>query len=151
MHECGKLHHLLMDLIGIFNHPAPDRAILDQAGISLDRALFPLLVRVGLYQPIGVVDLAEMVGRDHSTISRQMAKLEELGLIARTPAATNKRISLASLTVQGEKLHASIEVSRDAIYEKVQSEWSGKDRIDFNRLLNKFNADMRRTLQDPVA
>lgn len=151
MHEYGKLHHLLMELIGIFNHPAPDRAILDQAGVSLDRALFPLLVRVGLYQPIGVVDLADLVGRDHSTISRQMAKLEDLGLVARTPGDANKRISLASLTEQGEQLRASIEVARDAIYAQVQSEWSTKDKSDLNRLLKKFNGDMKRTLQDPVA
>lgn len=151
MHEDGKLHHLLMELIGIFNHPAPDRAILDQAGVSLDRALFPLLVRVGLYQPIGVVDLADLVGRDHSTISRQMAKLEDLGLVARTPGDSNKRISLASLTEQGEQLRASIEVARDAIYAQVQSEWSTKDKSDLNRLLKKFNGDIKRTLQDPVA
>lgn len=151
MHEDGKLHHLLMELIGIFNHPAPDRSILDQAGVSLDRALFPLLVRVGLYQPIGVVDLADLVGRDHSTISRQMAKLEDLGLVARTPGDSNKRISLASLTEQGEQLRASIEVARDAIYAQVQSEWSTKDKSDLNRLLKKFNGDIKRTLQDPVA
>lgn len=148
MHEHKELHHLIMELIGIFNHPAPDRAILEKAGISLDRALFPLVVRVGLYQPIGVVDLADMVGRDHSTISRQMAKLEELGLIARTPALTNKRISLASLTEHGEELRAAIEGARGALYAQIQSQWSPKDRSDLNRLLKKLNEDMRNTLQD---
>ena len=56
----------------LMNRPQRDRALLQEAGVSLDRALFPLLIvieRKGLL----VVELADLVGRDYTTVSRQLA------------------------------------------------------------------------------
>ena len=78
-----SLSQVLIDLVGILTSPQLEERILAEAGVSLDRALFPLLVRIGVGGPTSVVDLAGASGRDHSTISRQVAKLESLGLIAR--------------------------------------------------------------------
>ena len=61
--------------------------MIREAGIALDRALFPLLVVIERRGPIGVVDLAGRVGRDYTTVSRQIAKLEGLGLIERRAVA----------------------------------------------------------------
>jgi len=63
-------------------HPQNDEALVRDAAIPLDRALFPLLVAVERFGPIGVVDLADRVGRDYTTVSRQVARLESLGLAA---------------------------------------------------------------------
>jgi DNA-binding MarR family transcriptional regulator len=74
------------------------------AGISLDRALFPLLVVIERRGPIGVVDLADRVGRDYTTVSRQVAKLEGLGLVERQAAAADRRVSHASVTAKGKAM-----------------------------------------------
>ena len=42
-----RLHEALIDVVGIFNRPRNDVVLLREAGVSLDRALFPLLVYSG--------------------------------------------------------------------------------------------------------
>ena len=54
-----------------------------EVGIALDRALFPLPVMIERLGPTGIVDLADRVGRDYTTVSRQVSKLEEFGLVTR--------------------------------------------------------------------
>ncbi|MDY7544644.1 hypothetical protein RGU75_00130 [Glaciimonas sp. CA11.2] len=49
-----------------------------EAGISLERALFPLLVLVDRLGVIGVVDLPARMGRNYTTVSRKVAKRESL-------------------------------------------------------------------------
>ncbi len=44
--DLKHLHEALLDLTGVLNQPQPDAALIALAGIELDRALFPLLVRI---------------------------------------------------------------------------------------------------------
>src|ERR1700674_5021674 len=81
--EIRKLHNVLIDLLGMLNRPQRDTALIQEAGISLDRALFPLLVGIERKGPIGVGELADLVARDYTTVSRQVAKLESSRLVAR--------------------------------------------------------------------
>src|SRR3546814_6428928 len=74
------LHSALIDIVSVMNRPQRDEAMVREAGISLDRALFPLLVGIERFGPIGVVEMADRVGRDYTTVSRQVAKLESMGL-----------------------------------------------------------------------
>ena len=41
--------------------------------------------------PIGIVELADRAGRDYTTVSRQVAKLESLGLVRRREGARSPR------------------------------------------------------------
>lgn len=52
--------------------PLRDEQILQAAGIQLEQMLFPLLVAVGRHGPVGVVELADHLGRDYTTVSRQV-------------------------------------------------------------------------------
>ncbi len=54
------LHRALVDVMGQMNRPQRDSALLQEAGISLDRALFPLLIVVERKGPLGVVELSEL-------------------------------------------------------------------------------------------
>ena len=94
------LRDAMMDLTGVLNHPGPDAALMDAAGVDLERALFPLLVRVARLGPLGVGELADLAGRDYTTVSRQLATLAGLGLVARQPNASDKRIRDASVTMK---------------------------------------------------
>ena len=51
--DLRQLHGALMDLVGVLNRPEPDARLLREAGVKLDRALFPLLVRIGARGPKG--------------------------------------------------------------------------------------------------
>ena len=98
-----RLHGAMVDLVALMNRPQPDNRVLKEAGVSLDRALFPLLSGIERFGPVGVVDLADRAGRDHTTVSRQVAKLVELGLVERQPSAADARVHEASLTKKGDQ------------------------------------------------
>ena len=97
-----RLHGAVLDIVSVINRPQRDEVLIKEAGIPLDRALFPLLVGVGRFGPIGVVELADRVGRDYTTVSRQVAKLESLGLVERRGGATDRRVRDAIITTKGK-------------------------------------------------
>ena len=138
----NTLHHALMDLVGVLTRPQPDERILHEAGVALDRALFPLMVRIRLYAPIGVVELADIVGRDHSTVSRQIAKLEELGLVERKPSPDDQRVRQAVLTEAGQQVSRAIGRGRQKVFDRVQADWSARDKSELARLVRKLADDM---------
>src|ERR1700722_16300781 len=102
--EIRQLHHTLVDLVGLMNRPQRDSALLQEAGVSLDRALFPLLIAIERKGPLGVVELAELVGRDYTTVSRQIPKLESLGLIQRRSSKSDQRVRTAAITAKGKRM-----------------------------------------------
>lgn len=136
--DLRSLHEALLDLSGLMNRPQPDAALIAEAGIELDRALFPLLVRIDRRGPIGVVELAELVGRDHSTVSRQVARLEQLGLVERRPGAEDRRVREAVATPAAKRLTGALDEARQRLWSRALSNWSAADRHDLVRLLRKL-------------
>ena len=133
-----QIHDALFDLIRVANAPQPDAMLINEAGITLDRALLPLLARIGRFGRVGVVELAEMVGRDYTTVSRQVAKLESLGLIARTPGATDKRVREATLTPAGEAMNAALDGARERLFRAHFDRWPEHEKTELARLLRKM-------------
>tara|TARA_R110000868_G_scaffold63367_1_gene191353 strand:- start:3240 stop:3692 length:453 start_codon:yes stop_codon:yes gene_type:complete len=131
------LHAAFFDLIGFFNRPEPDAALIAAAGIKLDRALFPLLVRIGLKAPVSVVELGHISGRDHSTVSRQVKVLEELGLVERQASPHDQRVRLLKPSAEGRAMLKRLTVARRAVMEDVFAGWSEKDRAAMLKLLQR--------------
>src|SRR5690242_21831852 len=111
--QVRALHEAMVDIVGVFNRPQADEMMVREAGISLDRALFPLLVVIERRGPIGVVDLADRVGRDYTTVSRQVAKLESLGLVERNASPADHRVSQATVTDKGKAMTEAIDRARE--------------------------------------
>ena len=136
--EIRELREAMLDLAGVLNRPQPDSALIEAAGVDLDRALFPLLVRIGRLGPLGIVELAELAGRDHSTVSRQIAKLEGLGLVARCPSPEDGRVRAAIITDQGRAMTAALDAARQKIIQELLADWKTEDVRNLSRLLRKF-------------
>jgi DNA-binding MarR family transcriptional regulator len=141
--DVRALHGVVLDLMGILNEPQRDDALIAKAGISLDRALFPLLVRIERRGPIGIVELADISGRDHTTVSRQVAKLESLGLVARHANKDDQRVREASVTKKGRTVTDAIDKARESMIGPKLARWSAQDRKHLLRLLRKLVADAR--------
>nr|WP_310617381.1 MarR family transcriptional regulator [Pantoea cypripedii] len=135
------LHNALLTIVGTFNRPQRDELLIKKSNIQLDRALFPLLVQIGRFGPIGVVELADRVGRDYTTVSRQVAKLEEIGLAQRQKSAKDKRVNEAAITAAGKAMTDKIDAARAKIYGDVFQAWQDDERAELARLLSKFVAD----------
>jgi DNA-binding MarR family transcriptional regulator len=141
--EIRQLHHTLVDLVGLMNRPQRDTALLHEAGVSLDRALFPLLIAVERKGPVGVVELGELVGRDYTTVSRQIAKLDDLGLITRRPSKADRRVREAVISAKGKKVTGAIDAARERMAAVLFAKWSKRDLQDLSRLMRRFADDFQ--------
>lgn len=136
--QLRALHDALLTIVSVMNRPQRDEAMVREAGISLDRALFPLLVGIERVGPIGVVDLADRVGRDYTTVSRQVAKLESLGLIERQEGANDRRVREAVVTPKGKVMTDAVDAARLRLARAIFADWEEKDVEDLVRLTQKF-------------
>ena len=133
-----RLHEALIDVVGFFNRPQNDAILLREAGVSLDRALFPLLVLVQRRGPLAVGELADRVGRDYTTVSRQVAKLEGLGLVTRRAGKTDRRVTQAVVTEKGQAMSAMLDAARERLARSALADWSQNDLEELARLLRRF-------------
>ena len=140
----NQLHSALMDIVGMLNSPRNDDILLEEAGVSLDRALFPLLVRIDALGPLVVAELADHVGRDHSTVSRQVAKLGQLGLVEREARAGDQRVRAVTITERGSDVADRLSSARQRLFEHLLAGWSEEDRRALARLNTKLAESMKR-------
>jgi DNA-binding MarR family transcriptional regulator len=127
----------MLDLLSFLNSPQRDDALLREARVDLDRALFPLLVILGMRGSLGVAELADQVGRDHTTVSRQLAKLESLDLVTRE-SGDDRRRRAAALTPAGKKVVKAITQARRRLLSKALAQWSEADRAALASLNRRF-------------
>ena len=136
--QIRALHEALIDIVSVINRPQRDEMMVRKAGLSLDRALFPLLVVIERRGPTGVVDLAERVGRDYTTVSRQVAKLESLDLVERKAAAADRRVSQATVTAKGKAMTDAVDRARERLVGAMFATWDDRDVEELVRLMGKF-------------
>lgn len=133
-----KLGEALVDLIGFLNSPQRDDALLREADVRLDRALFPLLVALGARGALGVAELADLVGRDHTTVSRQLAKLQGLALVERPEGDADRRKRAAQLTNDGRNIVKAITLARHRLLSRVLADWSEPDCATLADMSRRF-------------
>lgn len=123
----------------MFNDPERDDILINNAGILPDKALFPLIICIGRFGTPGVVELAGMVSRDYTTVSRQIKKLVTLGLAARETDKKDKRISKIQLTTDGKHILNKIDQSGQSLYQQVFADWTENELTCFTELSERFS------------
>jgi DNA-binding MarR family transcriptional regulator len=136
--QIRALHSALIDIVSVMNRPQRDEVLIAEAGIALDRALFPLLVGIERFGPIGVVELADRAGRDYTTVSRQVAKLESLGLVERREGTTDRRLREAAVTAKGKAMTDRLDAARERIGRVVFASWDAQEIDELVRLTRKL-------------
>jgi DNA-binding MarR family transcriptional regulator len=139
MPESDDYYDVWRDLLVRGSRPRFLSLVLDRAGVTLGLELCQYLVHVDLRGPIGVLELAELVDRNHPKVSRSLARLEELGLVSRAPAPGDRRVRTASVTPEGHRLVSAIDEGRRRVLEEAFAGWSERDRTDLARLTRRFN------------
>ena len=78
---------------------------LDDAGIDMSAEEISILTVLShLDGPERMKPLSEKLGRDATTVSRQIAGLEEAGLVERSPCPDDGRATVVTITKAGSKL-----------------------------------------------
>ena len=136
--QMKSLHGSLISIVSALNRPKNDEKMIEDAGIRLDRALFSVLVMVERLGPIGVVDLADRSGRDYTTISRQVARLESLELVRRQPNALDRRVREAVIAPKGKAMTDRIDAARERMANVIFKDWHEDELDAFVKSMRKF-------------
>lgn len=138
MHWTDRLHRALLGVSDMMIRVDVDGRLIAASGVKLDRALFPLLARIAMSPDMNVAALANLVGRDHSTVSRQIVKLEELKLIVRTSDPDDERSRRLAPTNAGTTVLSRINAVRRQWMLHHFSEWSRADRDQLIALMERM-------------
>jgi DNA-binding MarR family transcriptional regulator len=84
------------------------------------------------------VELAGRVARDYTTVSRQVAKLESLGLVQRRGSAADRRVREAAITAKGKAMTDLVDAARERIGRAIFKTWDAHDVDELVRLMRKF-------------
>jgi DNA-binding MarR family transcriptional regulator len=139
--DIKELRDALLDLEGVINRPQPDAAAIGVAGVDLDRALYPLLVRIARRGRLGIVELSELNGRNYTTISRQVSKLEALGLVVRCENPHDNRVRAVEASERGREMTRRLDDARQKIAEKLLNHWDPDDVHTLSRLMRRAADD----------
>ncbi|MFB7370870.1 MarR family winged helix-turn-helix transcriptional regulator [Streptomyces sp. NPDC056222] len=101
---------------------------------------YTLLSHIVDQQGCRATDLAAHYLLDKSTVSRQVAGLEKLGLVERRPDPEDHRVQVLHPTEAGTRILASTQASRRAAYQERLKDWSAEDLSRFATYLLRYNA-----------
>jgi len=143
--ELKSLHHSLISIVSVMNRPRNDERLIAEAGLKLDQALFRLLVVIERVGPIGVVELADRLGRDYTTISRQVARLASMELVTRQGNPADRRIREATIAPKGKEMTDRLDAARERMAREIFGSWAPQDVSDLVRLMAKFAGALEAT------
>jgi len=108
----------------------------------VERAAYGILAWLHDTGPLRPGALAAHFHLDASTISRQVASLEQAGLIAREPDAEDRRACRVRLTEHGQKVLTTTRAERRGVVRELLQSWSREDLANFASLLAAFNGGL---------
>jgi DNA-binding MarR family transcriptional regulator len=114
---------------------------------GLERPAYVLLSRVAVDGPFRLSALATDVSLDLSTVSRQVAALENAGLVRRRPDESDRRASLVEVTDVGLEVFAENRDRWLAIWEALLADWTPHERQEFAALFTRLNESLSTTLE----
>lgn len=106
---------------------------------DLDGSAYGLLALLQDLGPLRAGDLVARLGQDKSTVSRQVTKLVELGLVARTADPVDGRAQVLSPSTEGATRLERIREARRARWAADLSDWPTDDVATLAELLARLN------------
>ncbi|MEG3628334.1 MarR family winged helix-turn-helix transcriptional regulator [Streptomyces poriticola] len=85
-------------------------------------------------------DLAAHYALDKSTVSRQVAALERVGLVERRVDPDDHRVQVLHLTESGRSLLAQVTERRRTAFRERLADWPEADLLRFAAYLERYNA-----------
>lgn len=130
----NEIFEAIFEIVTFFNQPNQDRDLLKRAGISLEPVALPIIVRVGRQPEISIGELANQIGRNHSSVSRQVDKLVAAGVLTEVERR-DQRVRRITLSPQGQRALLQIKVARESVLRQRLSGYSDTERADLVRVL----------------
>lgn len=126
----NQLIESLVSIVSFFNRTDRDQAFIKQAGVDLEAVSFQLFVTIGRMQPTNVSDLANLLGKSHSSVSRQIDKLEQKQLVTTKDGEKDARVRSIVLSESGEELKKVLDKTRVEMIDSALKDWSEDEKKD---------------------
>jgi DNA-binding MarR family transcriptional regulator len=139
--ELGQIERGLTTIVRWGNLPRVRERFTAVAGMALDRASYSVLFRLE-EGPARLSELAQKVGVDISTLSRQVHHLEASGLVGRTVVEEDRRAALLAVTDKGRDLVRRIRTAKRAAITEMLEGWTTEERAELGRLLGRLADEM---------
>jgi DNA-binding MarR family transcriptional regulator len=138
----GQIEQALGALLRLTRAPRFAETVRQRAGAEVDRAGYAVLVRVSELGPVRLSELAQYLGLDVSTVSRQVQQLEQRGLVDRSPDPLDGRAALLELSVPGREIMQKMRDAWEETVADVVNTWKPGDIARFGSLLDRFVSDV---------
>ncbi len=89
--------------------------------------------------------IAETLGTDITTFSRQIQSLVSMKLVKKTPEPTDRRVSILSLTAEGKFVASMIDQQMNAYLEEIFSQMNDFERETVIRSIKLLNDSMAKS------
>jgi DNA-binding MarR family transcriptional regulator len=126
----NELIDSLVSIVSFFNQTDKDKNFIKKAGVDLEATSFQIFVTIGRMQPTNVTNLANLLGKSYSSVSRQVDKLENKKLVTTKNSETDARNRLIQLTEDGEKLKKILDDTRLKQFDLALKDWSDSEKAD---------------------
>ena len=116
----------------------------------MDRASYLLLLRLESDGPSRVAALASALGLDGSTVTRQVAALDERGWVTRSTDPQDARATVVTATRAGLAAMNELRDYRRGRVETLFADWSAAERAELARALGHLNEVLERNALSPA-
>jgi DNA-binding MarR family transcriptional regulator len=142
-----RLDLALTDVIRIARHPRMAELMSVGVEVPVDRRLFVLLNLIRDRGPIRASELVDLMSVDQSTVSRQLAALEEAGLVSRSVDPSDRRAALVEVTPVGnEAMDAARREWRNTLADLAE-DWSPEQRASLLESLQQLAVGLQRLVE----
>ena len=111
---------------------------------DMEPAAYGLLSVIRRQGPIRLTELASCIGVGKPSVSRQIAFLENLGLVSKEADPLDGRAQSIRLTDKGEEKMHQVQDARREVFRERLSEWPAEDLQALATLMAKLNATYER-------
>ncbi|GEO69500.1 MarR family winged helix-turn-helix transcriptional regulator [Levilactobacillus acidifarinae] len=143
----NDIFEALFEVLTFFHQPQDERQQLRQAGTALEPAAMPIIVRAGQQPGVSVGELAGWIGRNHSSISRQVDRLIKTGWLTEVER-DDQRIRRIKLTEKGQRGLMQLKVARETEFSQRIQDYTPQQRADLLRTLRLLAKTLRRPKED---
>ncbi len=133
-----SLHSRLQYQVAVFARRLEQVRTSDGVG-ALDRAAYLLLDRLDRHGPANIKALADALGIDSSTVTRQAAPLVGAALVGRVRNPADRRAVRLALTPLGAERLAEVRAGREELIRRLLGDWPADEQRAFCALLARFN------------
>lgn len=140
MENTRELFQIMTRRFGLLN-----KNCCTAGGIDISLIQSHILYEVDhMHQP-SVQQVADVLGTDITTFSRQIQSLTKMNLIKKTPHPDDRRVHVLSLTTEGKFLAATIDHQMNAYLDEVFSHMNEFEKETVIRSIKLLNASMAKS------